>query len=55
MYPRIPWKLVANPFGSAKHTLGTPGISDVALEYLRQRTAWDWNPVYLSDTDMLQV
>jgi hypothetical protein len=23
MYPRIPWKLVVDPLGSAEHTLGT--------------------------------
>jgi hypothetical protein len=26
MYPRIPWELVANPFGSAEHTFGTTGV-----------------------------
>jgi len=26
MYPRIPWKLVADPFGPAEHTLKTTDI-----------------------------
>jgi hypothetical protein len=26
MYPRIPWELIAYPFGSAKHTFGTTGL-----------------------------
>jgi hypothetical protein len=25
MYPRLPWELEANPFGSAEHTVGTTG------------------------------
>jgi len=26
MYPRIPWKLVADPLGSEKHIMGTTGL-----------------------------
>jgi hypothetical protein len=26
MYPRIPWELVADPLGSAEHTLGTTAL-----------------------------
>jgi len=26
MYPRKPWELVADPLGSAEHTLGTTGL-----------------------------
>jgi len=31
MYRRIPWELVADPFGSAKHTLGTAAINEPNL------------------------
>jgi hypothetical protein len=27
MYPRIPWELVADPLGSAEHTLGTTALA----------------------------
>jgi hypothetical protein len=30
MYPRIAWELVADPFGSAKDTLGTTCLYDVS-------------------------
>ena len=26
MYPWIPWEMVADPLGSAEHTLGTTGL-----------------------------
>jgi hypothetical protein len=28
MYPRIPWELVADPLGSAKHMMGTTELDD---------------------------
>jgi len=32
MYPRIPWELVTDPWGSVEHTLGT---SDLTASYLK--------------------
>jgi len=26
MYPWIPWEMVADPLGSAEHTVGTTGV-----------------------------
>ena len=32
MHPRIPWKLVADPFGSEEHILGTTGLEVMSRE-----------------------
>ena len=32
MYPRIPWKLVTDPLGSAQHTLGTTALDSILLK-----------------------
>jgi len=33
MYPPIPWELVANPLGSAKHTSGTTALRKSAVNF----------------------
>jgi hypothetical protein len=32
MYPRIPWKQVADPLGSAEYTLGTTALEYIILQ-----------------------
>jgi len=41
MYPRIPWELVADRFGSAGHNLGTFLWREKPLQYLIRRF---WSP-----------
>lgn len=36
MYPRIPWELVADPWGFAKHTLGTMALDNYDLSGIYQ-------------------
>jgi len=36
MYPRTPWDLVADPWGFAKHTLGTTALDNYDLSGIYQ-------------------
>jgi len=40
MYPWIPWELVAGPFGSAEHTLGSSAFEDWFPDFIPCRNAW---------------
>jgi hypothetical protein len=50
MYPRIPWELVADPLGSAEHTLGTTALEHQLYTklFLINVTAARWVTKYVT-------